>query len=128
MRALGHNTLLHKVFAWLLPALSRNCRGAARLVPRPDFAEHIDVAASLNVLVIAVIGGLRHPIGPFLGALVVVLLQTFASDLVGAERFNTLIGLVFLVIVYISDDGILGLWRKSAPWLARADRAASSLK
>ena len=129
MRALGYNTLLHKVFAWLLAGVIAGTAGVllvwfhGRISPST-----IDVAASLNVLVIAVIGGLRHPIGPFLGALVVVLLQTFASDLVGAERFNTLIGLVFLVIVYISDDGILGLWRKSAPWLARADRAASSLK
>ena len=64
------------------------------------------------MLVIAVIGGLRHPIGPFLGALLVVLMQTFAIDLVGAERFNTLIGLVFLAIVFVSPDGILGLWEQ----------------
>ena len=129
MRALGYNTVLHKVVAWLLSGVIAGAAGVllvwfhGRISPST-----IDVAASLNILVIAVIGGLRHPIGPFLGALVVVLLQTFASDLVGAERFNTLIGLVFLVIVYISDDGILGLWRKVAPWLARADRTASSVK
>ena len=69
----------------------------------------------INVLVIAVIGGLRHPIGPFIGALVVVLLQTFAIDIVGAERYNTLIGLVFLVIVFVSPDGVLGLWEKLKP-------------
>ena len=67
-------------------------------------------AQAIDILVIAVIGGMRHPIGPFVGAVVFVLLQTFAIDIVGAERFNTLIGLVFLAIVFFSPDGLLGLW------------------
>ena len=119
MRALGYNVPSHKVVACCYAGLIAGLGGVllvwfhGRISPST-----IEVAASLNVLVIAVIGGIGHPIGPFLGAIVVVLLQTFASDLVGAERFNTLIGLVFLVIVYVSDDGILGLWRKvSALWL-----------
>ena len=61
---------------------------------------------------IAVVGGLRHPAGPFLGALFFVLLDNFAIDLVGAERFNTVIGLTFLAIVLFSPDGLLGLWEK----------------
>ncbi len=77
----------------------------------------IGVGAAINVLIIAVIGGMRHPIGPFLGALVVVLMQTFAIDIVGAERFNTLIGLFFLAIVFVSPDGLLGLWGKLKPHL-----------
>jgi branched-chain amino acid transport system permease protein len=71
------------------------------------------------VLVIAVIGGLRHPIGPFLVAALYVLLKTFAIDIVGADRFNTLIGAIFLVVVFVSPDGILGLWRCLAPALAQ---------
>ena len=35
---------------------------------------------------------MRHPIGPFIGAVVFVLLQNFAIDLVDRERFNLLIG------------------------------------
>ncbi len=68
-----------------------------------------DVGQAIEVLVIAVIGGLRHPIGPFIGAAFVILIQTFAIDIVGAERFNTLIGLVFLAIVFSSPDGPSGL-------------------
>jgi branched-chain amino acid transport system permease protein len=44
-------------------------------------------------------------------------LKTFAIDLVGAERFNTLIGLAFLLIVFMSPDGILGLWKRLQPHL-----------
>ena len=53
---------------------------------------------------------MRHPIGPFIGAVVFVLLQNFAIDLVDRERFNLVIGLVFLVIVLFSPDGLLGWW------------------
>jgi branched-chain amino acid transport system permease protein len=57
-------------------------------------------------------GGLRHPAGPFIGAIVFVLLQTFAIDFIDRERFNTLIGTVFLLIVLFSNDGLLGLWEQ----------------
>ena len=59
----------------------------------------------INILVIAVLGGMRHPIGAFLGAIVFVLLQNFAIDLVDRERFNLVIGGVFLAIVLFSPDG-----------------------
>ena len=66
----------------------------------------------INILVIAVLGGMKHPLGAFLGALVFVLLQTFAIDLIDRERFNLVIGGVFLAIVLFSPDGLLGLWAK----------------
>jgi branched-chain amino acid transport system permease protein len=73
----------------------------------------IGTGALLKILIIAVLGGMRHPIGPFLGALVYVLLQNFAIDLLGTdyrERFNLVIGGVFLLIVLFSPDGLLGWW------------------
>ena len=39
-----------------------------------------------------------------------VLLQNFAIDLIDRERFNLVIGAVFLVIVLFSPDGLLGWW------------------
>ena len=44
-----------------------------------------------------------------------MLLQNFAIDLVDRERFNLVIGGVFLAIVLFSPDGLLGLWATSAP-------------
>ncbi|MGC3940739.1 branched-chain amino acid ABC transporter permease [Roseobacter sp. EG26] len=119
MRALGYDVTMHKVFAWFLAGIIAGLAGIllvwfnGRISPGT-----INVGAAINVLIITVIGGLRHPIGPFLGAVVVILMQTFAIDIVGAERFNTLIGLLFLVIVFVSPDGILGLWEKAKPHLA----------
>jgi branched-chain amino acid transport system permease protein len=119
MRALGYNVTAHKVAAYFLAGLIAGIAGVllvwfnGRISPGT-----ISVAESIGILVIAVIGGLKHPIGPFLGAVAYVLLKTFAVDLVGAERFNTLIGLIFIVIVFVSPDGILGLWQRIKPNLA----------
>ncbi|WP_217577484.1 branched-chain amino acid ABC transporter permease [Mesorhizobium sp. GbtcB19] len=120
MRALGYHVTAHKVFAWFLAGILAGLAGVllvwfnGRVSPGT-----IGVDVAIDVLVIAVIGGLRHPIGSFLGAIVVILMQTFAIDIVGAERFNTLIGLVFLVIVFVSPDGILGLWGRIKPHFAQ---------
>jgi branched-chain amino acid transport system permease protein len=80
----------------------------------------INTAAMINVLVIAVLGGLRQPVGAFLGAALFVLLQNFAIDLVSRDRFNLAIGTVFLVLVFVSPDGLLGLWERLRV-LARPD-------
>lgn len=60
----------------------------------------------VDLLIIAVIGGLRHPSGAFIGAVVFVLLDTFAVDLIDRERFNTLIGGVLLLIVVAAPNGL----------------------
>ncbi len=120
MRAVGYDVTAHKVAAYFLSGLIAGLAGVllvwfnGRISPGT-----VDVSQAIDVLVIAVIGGLRHPIGPFIGAVFVVLIQTFAIDIVGAERYNTLIGLVFLVIVFVSPDGLLGLWGKIKPHLAQ---------
>ena len=41
-------------------------------------------------------------------------ITVIAIGLVGADRFNTLIGAIFLIIVFVSPDGLFGLWRRFA--------------
>jgi branched-chain amino acid transport system permease protein len=119
MRAVGFNVTAHKVVAYFYSGVIAGLAGVllvwfnGRVSPGT-----VDVGQAVEVLVIAVIGGLRHPIGPFIGAAFVILIQTFAIDIVGAERYNTLIGLVFLAIVFVSPDGLLGLWGRLKPLLA----------
>ena len=121
MRAVGFDITAHKVVAYFYSGIIAGLAGVllvwfnGRVSPGT-----VDVGQAIEVLVIAVIGGLRHPIGPFIGAVFVILIQTFAIDIVGAERFNTLIGLVFLAIVFVSPDGLLGLWGRIRPLLAQS--------
>ena len=115
MRAVGYSVTQLRVMAYFLVGLIAGAGGVllawfnGRVSPGT-----IGVSELISVLVVAVIGGMRHPIGPFVGALLYVLLKTFAIDLVGADRFNTLIGAIFLIIVFVSPDGLFGLWRRFA--------------
>ena len=111
MNALGFHVTAHRVAAYALAALLAAVGGVlftwynGLITPNSAGTSWL-----INVLVIAVLGGMRHPIGAFIGAIVFVLLQTFAIDLFDRERFNLVIGGVFLAIVLFSPDGLLGLW------------------
>lgn len=113
MEALGFNVVAHRVAAYALSGLIAAVGGIllawynALMTPGS-----VGTGWLINILVIAVLGGLKHPLGAFLGALVFVLLQTFAIDVIDRERFNLVIGTVFLLIVLFSPDGLLGLWAK----------------
>jgi branched-chain amino acid transport system permease protein len=119
-RAVGHNVTAIRIAAFFFAGLIAGAAGVlyvwfnGRISPGT-----VSVSEAVGILVIAVIGGIRHPIGPFLGAAIYVVLKTFAIDLVGADRFNTLIGAIFLAIVFVSPDGVLGLWRQIAPAMAQ---------
>ncbi len=111
MSALGFNVTAHRVAAYAVAGVIAAV-GGILMVWYNGLVSPGSVGTSwlINILIIAVLGGMRHPIGPFVGAIVFVLLQNFAVDLVGRERFNLLIGGVFLVIVLFSPDGLLGWW------------------
>lgn len=112
--ALGYDVVWHRVashaFAGMLAAV-----GGILLTWYNSFISPgvVGVTAMINILVIAVIGGMKSPGGAFIGAFAFVLLQNFAIDLVGSDRFRMLIGSVFLLIVLFSPDGLLGLWEKA---------------
>jgi branched-chain amino acid transport system permease protein len=113
MNSLGFNVTAHRVAAYAFSGLLAGV-GGVLLVWYNGLITPGSVGTGwlINVLVIAVLGGMKHPIGAFLGAAVFVLLQTFAIDLIDRERFNLVIGGVFLAIVLFSPDGLLGLWAK----------------
>lgn len=68
----------------------------------------VGIGPTIDVLIIAVIGGMRHPVGAFVGAITFMLIDTYAIDLISRDRFNTVIGVVLLLIVIAAPEGILG--------------------
>jgi branched-chain amino acid transport system permease protein len=134
MHALGFNVTAHRVAAHAVA-------GAIAAVGGVLFTWYnglvtpgsVGTGWLINILVIAVLGGMRHPVGAFLGAIVFVLLQNFAIDVIDRERFNLVIGVVFLAIVLFSRDGLLGWWaalsarmsthRGGTPWRAARGRS-----
>jgi branched-chain amino acid transport system permease protein len=129
MEAIGYNVTAHRIAAYAFAALIAAIGGILLVWQNNQISPFsVGVNVVINILIIAVIGGLSHPIGPFIGAIIYVILRTFALDSLVAvgldgRRFQTLIGLGFLVIVLFSPDGVIGLWRR---WSARALSSRSS--
>jgi branched-chain amino acid transport system permease protein len=116
MHALGYNVTAHRVAAHAVAGLLAAAGGLLMVWYNNRISPGtVNTGAMINILVIAVLGGMKRPIGAFIGAVVFVLVQNFAIDLLGTvarERFNLVIGGVFLVIVLFSPDGLLGAWAK----------------
>ena len=120
--ALGYSLLAVRIQAFFLAGIVAACGGVLLVLFNGRVSPgSIGVDVVIDILAVAIVGGIRHPVGPLLGAVVFVLLENFAIDLIGHERFNTVIGAVFLAVVLFSPDGILGL-------LEKARRRASGLR
>jgi len=119
MAALGYNVVWHRIFAYTFAAVIAAFAGILLVWQNAQIAPGTaGIPAVIDILVIAVVGGLRHPIGPFIGAFIYVLLSAFAPDVLTAfglapDRFKLLVGLGFLAVVYFSPDGVLGLWARA---------------
>jgi branched-chain amino acid transport system permease protein len=111
MSALGYNVLAHRVAAFAFAGLVAACGGVLAVWYNGQIAPgSIDLTRTIDVLVIAVIGGLYRLEGAWIGALAVTLLTNFANDY--TARFNTVIGLIFIGILLLSPGGIAGIWER----------------
>ena len=114
MQSLGYSVLALRIVGFGIAGLVSAMGGIAMVwydqIITPG---RIQVSSMVDILVMAVMGGIKQPLGPYVGALTYILLKTFAIDVVGPARFNLLIGMVFIAVVMYSNDGLTG-WVKSA--------------
>jgi branched-chain amino acid transport system permease protein len=133
MSSLGYGVALHRTLAFTFGAFMASIAGLLFVW----WNGHVDrqtigLGATLNVLIIAVIGGLRRIEGAFVGALAFVVINDRLAEtdfsVAGFKlgTFNSLIGLVFLAIVLLSPDGLLGLWERAAQSLRRRPAPAAA--
>jgi branched-chain amino acid transport system permease protein len=118
MRALGFDVTLHRTLAFGIAAFIAGVAGVLSVwYNRRITPGSINLAQTIDILIIAVIGGLYRLEGAWVGALAYALIDNYSREWVpevgsvlGPARFNTLIGVVFLVIVLLSPGGIVGIW------------------
>lgn len=112
MRALGYNVMLHRTLAFGAGALIASIAGilAVWWQSRID-PNYLSIGNVLDLLAVAVIGGLFRIPGAWVGAFVFVVIDNYSRNIefVG-QRFNTVIGCIFLVIVLLSPGGLMGIW------------------
>jgi len=139
MRALGFDVTLHRTLAFGIAAFIAGVAGVLSVwYNRRITPGSINLAQTIDILIIAVIGGLYRLEGAWIGALAYALIDNYSREWVpevgsvlGPARFNTLIGIVFLVIVLLSPGGIVGIWDGARERLRRRSpsiRGGASVK
>jgi len=120
MASLGYNVLLHRTIAFGFASFVAAIGGVLFVWWNGHIdPASIDLGATIDVLVIAVIGGLYRLEGAWAGALFFVIINNYSQriDFIG-PRFHTLIGAIFLVIVLVSPGGLLGLWERAVSFFS----------
>jgi branched-chain amino acid transport system permease protein len=120
MRSLGYNVPLHRALAFTLGAFVAAIAGILSVWFNTQISPgSIDISQTIAVLIIAVIGGLSRLEGAWIGALAYALIDYYSRQYaptwglwLNPGRFATIIGLVFLIIVLVSPDGLVGIWAR----------------
>lgn len=118
MAALGFNVPLHRTLAFVASGFVAGLGGILFVWWNGQVDPNtMGIGATIDLLIIAVIGGIARLEGAWLGSLIFVLANVYLRDLpfidsigLGEDRFNTVVGLLVLFIVVVSPDGIVGIF------------------
>ena len=117
MASLGFNVPLHRTLAFVIAGFVTACAGILYIWWNGQIdPTSISIGPTLDLLIIAVIGGISYLEGAWLGALVYVLANNYLRNVplldqigITEARFNTVIGLLVLLIMVLSPEGIMGI-------------------
>lgn len=111
MRALGYNVFGYRILAMAFSGAIASIGGILLVLDRNQVEPNVvSLSSTLDVLVVAVIGGIGSLGGVFGGAVVITLLANFSQNL--TDRYMTLTGLVFILVLLFAPTGLAGLWQQ----------------
>jgi branched-chain amino acid transport system permease protein len=113
MRALGYDVPLHLFLGFTASGLFAGAAGAAYAFYN-EFVSPSSVALTQSVsgLLMAILGGIGTLFGALIGSAVVILLENTVS--LYTERWQTVLGLAFILTMLLAPEGILGALRRRA--------------
>jgi branched-chain amino acid transport system permease protein len=114
MTSLGYNVPLHRTLAFGFAAFIASIAGILYVFWNGQIdPATVGLQGTIDLLIVAVIGGLVRIEGAWLGAFAFIAINNYVRGvevpLLGGS-FNTIIGIIFLVIVIVSPDGLMGVW------------------
>jgi branched-chain amino acid transport system permease protein len=118
LRMLGYNPTLHRFYGFVLSGFFAGIAGILfaynNQFVSPSVAEF---AVSAQAVLMIILGGIATLPGPLIGAFIIVLAQNWLS--IHVDRWPTIEGIVFVVMVLFARDGLVGavtkLWHRFAP-------------
>ncbi len=117
MASLGFNVALQRTIAFTIAGLVAGVAGVLNIWWNGQIdPTSIAIGPTMDVLIVAVIGGIVYLEGAWLGAFVFVIANNYMRDLPMASsiglteaRFATVVGVLVLVIMVLSPDGLVGV-------------------
>jgi len=117
MAALGVNVALHRALAFTAAGFIAALAGILHVWWNGQIdPTSIGVGPTIDLLIIAVLGGIARLEGAWLGSFIFVAANIYLRDLplidqigITEDRFNTVVGALVLLVVVISPDGIIGI-------------------
>lgn len=108
---LGYNATLHKLIAFTIAGFFAGVAGVL-LAMYNSFIGPSDVffLASAEGLLMSILGGIATISGAYVGAGVVVIVTNWVSSYV--DRWQTLLGVIFVLVILFAPDGIVGAWTR----------------
>jgi branched-chain amino acid transport system permease protein len=128
MASLGFNVALQRTIAFTIAGFVAGVAGVLNIWWNGQIdPTSIAIGPTLDVLIVAVIGGIVYLEGAWLGAFVFVIANNYMRDLPLAgsiglteARFATVVGVLVLVIMVLSPDGLVGVILRMRSALTRS--------
>jgi branched-chain amino acid transport system permease protein len=115
MRMLGHNVWLVRFITFVMAGFWGSVASVLYVYYNLFLSPHaISLQQSAEILLMAILGGASTLTGPIVGAAIITLVKNVVSTYV--ERWNTLLGLIFVVVIMFMPYGLVPgctqLWRR----------------
>jgi branched-chain amino acid transport system permease protein len=115
MRMLGHHVWLVRWLAFVMAGFWASVAGVLYVYYNLFLSPHaIALQQSAEILLMAILGGASTLTGPIVGAAIITLVKNVVSTYV--ERWNTLLGVIFVVVIVFMPHGLVPggrqLWRR----------------
>ena len=115
MRMLGYNVWLIQWLTFVMAGFWASIAGVLYVYYNLFLSPHaISLQQSAEILLMAILGGASTLTGPIVGAAIITLVKNVISTYV--ERWNTLLGLIFVVVIMFMPYGLVPgcaqLWRR----------------
>jgi branched-chain amino acid transport system permease protein len=106
MRMLGHHVWMVRWIAFIMAGFWGSIAGLLFVYYNQFIHPHsLSLQQSAEALLMVILGGANAFLGPIVGALIITLVKNVASSYV--DRWNSLLGLIFVVVVLFMPQGIV---------------------
>lgn len=111
MRSLGYNINTYRILAVTFAGFIASIGGIVMALDRAQIdPDAVSLNATIDVLIVAVVGGVGSLGGVFAGGIILTMLSNFGQNF--TEYYVSVMGLVFILILFFAPEGIAGIGKQ----------------